>query len=402
MASLYKKPTTVTDPQTGEKQTRYSAKWWGRYRDASGREKRVPLAKDKTAAQKMLNDRVRKVERELAGLIDPFDEHLRTPLLTHLEAYERYLLNKGSNRDYVAATVHRAKSALTSCRFARIGDLSPSRIQQFLAERRQQGLSISTVNGYLRSIKMFSRWMLMDRRTSADPIAHMRFMNEDTDRRRIRRPHSPEELYWLIKSTEKAPAVAGLSGSDRCILYLIATYTGFRRSEIASIRTESFDFDGHPPTLAVEAGYSKRRKRDVIPLRADFAAVLKKWVQKKSDRDPDQRLLDVGKARTSEMVREDLARARQEWIEEMKTASARKARAASSFLRHVNERGHVVDFHALRKTFITNLSLSGVAPKTAQTLARHSDINLTMNTYTMLGMCDQASAVESLPAVPKV
>jgi hypothetical protein len=51
--------------------------------------------------------------------------------------------------------------------------------------------------------------------------------------------------------------------------------------------------------------------------------------------------------------------------------------------------------------FITNLTRSGVAPKTAQLLARHSDINLTMNTYTMLGVRDQASAVESLPPIPQ-
>lgn len=62
--------------------------------------------------------------------------------------------------------------------------------------------------------------------------------------------------------------------------------------------------------------------------------------------------------------------------------------------------GHVVDIHSLRKTFITNLTRSGVTPKTAQLLARHSDINLTMNTYTSLGVLDQAAAVEALPPVP--
>jgi integrase len=60
----------------------------------------------------------------------------------------------------------------------------------------------------------------------------------------------------------------------------------------------------------------------------------------------------------------------------------------------------VVDFHALRMTFITNLSLAGVSPQAAQRLARHSDINLTMNTYTQLGVDSQAGAVESLPALP--
>lgn len=45
---------------------------------------------------------------------------------------------------------------------------------------------------------------------------------------------------------------------------------------------------------------------------------------------------------------------------------------------YVDDRGHHADFHALRKTFITNLSRAGVFPKTDQLTARHSDINLTM------------------------
>ena len=46
------------------------------------------------------------------------------------------------------------------------------------------------------------------------------------------------------------------------------------------------------------------------------------------------------------------------------------------------------------------MSLAGVSPKMAQSLARHSDINLTMNVYTMLNVSDQVAAVESLPPVP--
>ena len=34
----------------------------------------------------------------------------------------------------------------------------------------------------------------------------------------------------------------------------------------------------------------------------------------------------------------------------------------------------VVDFHALRVTYITNFARSGIHPKTAPILARHSDI----------------------------
>ncbi|MBP89859.1 MAG: hypothetical protein CMJ64_24660 [Planctomycetaceae bacterium] len=74
----------------------------------------------------------------------------------------------------------------------------------------------------------------------------------------------------------------------------------------------------------------------------------------------------------------------------------------SSFLTYMDADGRYADFHALRKTFITNLSRAGVSPKLAQTLARHSDINLTMNTYTSLEIHDQSAAVEDLPALPKI
>ncbi len=46
MASLYKKPIVIRDPKTGEKVKAKSKKWWGRFTDYLGREKRVPLATD--------------------------------------------------------------------------------------------------------------------------------------------------------------------------------------------------------------------------------------------------------------------------------------------------------------------------------------------------------------------
>jgi Phage integrase family len=124
---------------------------------------------------------------------------------------------------------------------------------------------------------------------------------------------------------------------------------------------------------------SKRRCHDVVPLRSDFARRIQTWMATKTDIQPNVPLFDVTDKRTSTMIQKDLK---------------------SAGIPCVDERGRVVDFHSLRMTFITNLSRAGVSPKTAQTLARHSDINLTMNTYTTIGVLDQASAVESLPPIP--
>jgi hypothetical protein len=84
MASLYKKPVLVTDRASGQRVKTKSRKWWGQFKDALGRLKRVPLAADKPAAQSMLNAIVKKVEREKAGFTDPADEQQKRPLFQSL------------------------------------------------------------------------------------------------------------------------------------------------------------------------------------------------------------------------------------------------------------------------------------------------------------------------------
>lgn len=62
----------------------------------------------------------------------------------------------------------------------------------------------------------------------------------------------------------------------------------------------------------------------------------------------------------------------------------------------------VVNFHGLRHAFGTMLAASGVHPKTAQQLMRHSDINLTMTRYTHFLRGQERNAVENLPDLDKL
>ncbi|WP_074315135.1 hypothetical protein [Singulisphaera sp. GP187] len=59
--------------------------------------------------------------------------------------------------------------------------------------------------------------------------------------------------------------------------------------------------------------------------------------------------------------------------------------------------GRFADFHALRKTFVTDLARSGVMSKVA--LARYSDINLTLGVYTGLEKEDLHEAIGRLDAI---
>ena len=62
--------------------------------------------------------------------------------------------------------------------------------------------------------------------------------------------------------------------------------------------------------------------------------------------------------------------------------------------------GRYADFHSLRHSFASILHQSGVSPKVAQSLLRHSTIGLTMDTYTHIGLYDERAAINSLPALP--
>ena len=63
----------------------------------------------------------------------------------------------------------------------------------------------------------------------------------------------------------------------------------------------------------------------------------------------------------------------------------------------IDDRGWTLDIHALRHSFASLLSASGVAPRIAQAAMRHSDVNLTMSVYTDPRVLDVRGALESLP-----
>ena len=199
-----------------------------------------------------------------------------------------------------------------------------------------------------------------------------------------------------------------MTGPDRAMLYVLAAWTGYRRQELASLTRSSFKLNSNPPKVTVTAAYSKRRRQDVVPLHPEVARRLKSWLATKKDLASGQPVFDLltpsgGLRRTSKMMMVDLERAREAWIKEAeKNKKERKRREESDFLTYQDENGMYADFHANRHTFISNLAKSGVSPKVAQTLARHSDINLTMNVYSHVQMEEQAAATAALAPPPKL
>ena len=185
-----------------------------------------------------------------------------------------------------------------------------------------------------------------------------------------------------------------MTGPERAILYWLALETGIRSSELRSLTRASFDLDSDVPTVTVEAAYSKRRRRDVQPLRFELAGLIRSFI---ANRTPTTRIFKMPrKENVAVMYRSDLTNARESWIDAGTDPQSQANRKASDFLRYVDSQGRYADFHALRHSFITHLGRTGIHFKTAQDLARHSVPTLTAR-YTHGFKGDEVAAINALP-----
>ena len=241
----------------------------------------------------MLNELVRKAEMGKIGIVDPYEEHSKRALAEHLVAWQQVLLARSNTESYVELKISRARKILDLCKFRFIADLSASRVEAALSDLRQQAANAErmgkkdrfgtqTSNHYLSAVKQFARWLVADRRTAVNPLAHLEGGNVKLDRRHDRRELSDDELAFLFGSVRTGGRRAKLDGPDRELLYLASAYTGLRASELASLCPESFTFDSTTPTVTVEAAYSKHRREDVLPLHADPVKRPRPWLASKT------------------------------------------------------------------------------------------------------------------------
>ncbi len=315
------------------------------------------------------------------------------PVKEHVADYAAALKAKGNTEKHVQHTKNRIERVLDGCGVKYYDDLSASRVQAFLnalrapggeGDNEELGISAQTFNYYLGSMKAFCRWMVKDRRSLSSPLSHLEPLNVRVDRRYERRALTEDELRRLMRAAMEGEEQFGrdasgviswrMSGPDRAMLYRLAVETGLRAGELRSLTPNSFDLSNGLPTVTVLAAYSKHRRDDTLPLLGSTAAMLREYLAER----------EAAKPVFSFPRREELAKVLRVDLEAAK-------------IPHRDGKNRLVDFHALRHTFITNLAQGGVHPKTAQALARHSTITLTMDRYSHTGREQEVQALSVLP-----
>jgi len=195
-------------------------------------------------------------------------------------------------------------------------------------------------------------------------MANVEKVDEIADVRRARRALSEDELSRLLEVVEERHQLA----------YRVILATVLRRHELRQLQWGDVKLNAPMPFIQLRANTTKASRGDTLPIRAELAERLRKA---KGDAANDERV-----------------------CQSISSMDTHKRYLDKAGIAYVDEAGRRADFHALRHTYGTLLSKSGVAPRVAMCLMRYKDIKLTMNCYTDPRIFDLAGAVERLPALP--
>ncbi len=432
MARVFRHNYTMI--RNGQRQRRTCKKWYIEYTDASGKLRRVPGFTDRRATEARANELQRRVDRERAGIIDresiDLSRELSADIGRHVDAYGVHLKGKGVSEWHHAETLRRLRVMVKGCGFGMLADVKAEPVQRWLAAQPVKEMGARTRNTYISSLRAFVRWCIADGRMAADPLVTLAKADESSDVRHQRRSLTDDELARLLevaaarplaeygretisrddagerpnkqsrRTWTKAPLTyAGLTaalerarealvnrpdlirklervGRERALIYKTLVLTGLRRGELAGLRWGDLELDGPQGWLTVRASTAKNGKSETLPVREDLARDLRAWRDEMGRSEALGAVFHVPDA----LVRILDA--------DLKAAGIPKA----------DEAGRIIDVHALRHTTATYLAKAGVAPRTAQSIMRHSDIRLTLGTYTDPRLLDTVAALDALPA----
>lgn len=289
---------------------------------------------DKQVAEQKLRKIVHDAQREREGLLTPKQQRdaASASLQTHINDYVADRRAVGRDEKYVRELGRKLLKLADECTWRRVAEVTP---ESFCGWRAKQRQSAKTLNEYLNAICGLMNWL--EPRIGANPIRHVQKVQTNGSEHIKRRALTADELQQLI-------AVSGPRG----LAYRIAARTGIRRGELEQIEWRDVHLEAAQPFIAVRAAVSKNHSHAMQPLSADAAAALLEL--KAPDARPSDRVF-AGRIPRMNPFRKDLA---------------------AAGIEYVDARGEQADFHALRKTFGTMLTLGGVSQRTVMELMRHS------------------------------
>jgi integrase len=338
--------------------------------------KRIKAYTDKLASKALMADLERALARGERGLVDVYKEHRSRPVADHLAAWKSELCGS-----YAEQCDCRISRLIRECSWKLLADIDADSFIRWrqtalsdAAHNRKDRSKVKPVlmgprtqNHYLATLQTFVRWCVRRKRIAINALTDVPRVDETSDVRRQRRALSEQE----------AAALVGAVPAEYTLLYQMILATGLRRAEAAALVWDDVKLNAPQPFVQLRAATTKAGRADVLPLRSDLAGELRK-AKGEGDAEADDN------ARVFRRV--PRIKEHRRWLD-------------AAGIPYTDGAGRRADIHALRHTYGTLLSKSGVMPREAMSLMRHTDMRLTMKVYTDPRVFDLAGAVEKLPGM---
>jgi integrase len=330
-----------------------SGKYVGWYTDMHGKQKFFSGTKSKAKTLQMaerFEDDHRQIRLGYRPAPKSSDKHRATPIQEAIDAYLAWGNSQGGRNGYPWSDTHARKrksvlkwwlGELGLTVMADLDDALP-RTEAALRKLQEAGKSGKTLASYRESPMAFCDWAVKRGYLPDHPLKNS--VGFDTTPKSHRRAMSMEEIAALRR----------VSPMERWLVYETAICSGLRAKELRKLTVGHLDIDGGGVHL--DAEWTKNRKPGFQPL---SPSTVKRLAASTVGKDREAALLAVPVTHTARMLRLDTDKAGiPYWTPEGK-----------------------LDFHSLRVTYTSLVIESGATVKEAQSLARHSTPDLTMNTY---------------------
>lgn len=359
---------------------------------------------DRDASLELARRLERESSRRAEGLIDSFDEALKTPIAEAVAEFVASVKALGRSERYLQQLEARINAVIGGTGATRLHELNAVKVERYLAREGEgeDGISGTTRAEYITSIKSLTRWAFENRKLPHDPLANLkRPSRKAIEPVHLRRALSPEEAAKLLDAAERRPLIelqtirtgknkgkpmarvspraeakAKRLGRERRLAYLVAFFSGLRRGEIRALQWGDIVLDSMPARILLRAKTTKSKRADSLPLHPQLTAAL--IAARPAELAPVARVLRT--------------------VPDMK---AFRADLKLAGIAYKDERGYA-DFHALRVSNSTMLASSGVSPRAQQALMRHTDPRTTSKIYTDERLLPLASELAKVPSLPNL
>jgi integrase len=234
----------------------------------------------------------------------------------------------------------------------RLTDITPLLIERYKRARKEQGRREVTINRELAFLKNLFTQAIIWGKATENPVKQVRLFKEDNARTRF------------LTEDEEARLLAHCN-AQLTPLVVTALHTGFRKSELLSLRWANIDFRHR--LIKVETAYTKTREARSVPMSETLTAALKQ-LKIHAAQDP--------------------------------TASVFGYRQMTKTFTRAVQRAGIANFtfHDLRHTFASRLVMAGVDLTTVKELMGHKHITMTLR-YAHLAPGHKRLAIEALDRV---